>query len=246
LHTSIVEKTAHLGLTSADLALLVPDSKSSTLEPAEPTRAFDDPVATIAPDDGKTLSSSSSPSTTSGVTARVRVQNRLDKLVSHALTPLEQIGLDGLITPHLFFSSSDEPNQDEAGNTSSTAEIIALSLLSLAIAPENLPAPFLLASIHKQFPSLVSKVQDLTREAFGGDVSAEDALVKAALVADEDGDNEDDEGAYEGAIEGYQNLDVGSGKVELPWRRAKPRGVTSLVGGLLGRGVAGIRETVGL
>ena len=124
---------------------------------------------------------------------------------------------------HLLISSSESYL---LGEHPCLADCHLLALSSLALVPK-LPASFLADAIRKKYADRLDVfVRDGIKNAYGRAVTPEDALVKAPIASDDDdGDT----------FEAYENMDIGSGEVELPWRRPKPRSMGEVVGGFVKR-----------
>ena len=114
----------------------------------------------------------------------------------------------------------------------SLADCHLLAFASLAVIP-NLPSTFLANEIKSLFPGLDTYISNSIRQAFGRDVAPEDALVRAApMSADED----DGEG-----FGAYGNIDVGSGRTELPWRRPVERSTVETTRKVIGMGLTALK-----
>ena len=143
---------------------------------------------------------------------QLAAKKRLVSQVTISLDPINTL-LKSRSEPYLF---GDQP---------SLADCYLLAFSSLALVPE-LPAPFLANSIRSNFKRLDGYVREGIKHAFGRSVTLEDALVKAPVASDDDD---------EATFDAYENMEVGSGRTELPWRRPKPRSTAGVVGGLAQR-----------
>ena len=146
----------------------------------------------------------------STITRDVEVARRLNALIEEALAPLSALNDSN----QQHFLLSDSP---------STLDCHALSLLGLALMP-CLENPFLASAFTTQFKGLEEYTRRSVKEAFGPPVTASDALVRAPVM-----EVEEDEGVEFGE---YGNEDVGSGRAELPWRRARTRGMNQTMRGM--------------
>ncbi|KAI4149406.1 MAG: hypothetical protein LQ340_004645 [Diploschistes diacapsis] len=150
-------------------------------------------------------------------------RQRLSAQVERALDPAMSL-LKSQSGPYLF------------GGRPSLADCYLLALSALAL-NLDLPAPFLASEIKRSYNRLESYVAEGIKNAFGRAVSPVDALAKAPMVSDE----EDHEAAVG---DGYEKMDVGSGKTELPWRRLKIKSMTEMVGSYAGRAFAAAKSTL--
>jgi Outer mitochondrial membrane transport complex protein len=208
-------RTLHLGFDPADLYNPNPlpsstrGSRSASSSP--PTRAFDTP---------------SPPQSVGGYFGKERNRSLGDYAVTSArLTALIEEALRPLAT-----LQESNGHRYLLSDTPSTLDCHALALMALALLP-SLSNPFL-ATGFAQFPGLERYTRATIREAFGPPVTASDALIRAPYL--EDG-MDDEDAAID--FESYENANIGSGEVKLPWRRSKRR-VTSVAMGLV-RAVAG-------
>ena len=131
---------------------------------------------------------------------------RLTALIEEALSPLAILHASN---PHRYLIA-DSP---------STLDCHALAYLALALLP-SLSNPFLATGTAK-FGNLDTYTRATIREAFGPPVTASEALLRAPYLEET---VEDDEGAID--LESYENANIGSGQVQLPWRRARRSAAT--------------------
>ena len=199
------QRVQHLGLNTSNLTL--PPAPEPQASDSAPSQVFDEP----SPDQngrGKTPNSADPK-----IATQLAARKRLSSLVEIALDPLMAL-LSKRSDLYLF------------GEYPSLVDCHLLALASLALVPK-LPAPFLADAIRKQFEDRLDVyVSEGIKNAYGRAVTPEDALVKAPIASDDDD---------EATFEAYENMDIGSGEVELPWRRPKPRSIGDAIGGALRR-----------
>ena len=199
------QRVQRLGLNTSDLTLLPAPEPQASA--SGPSQVFDEP-SLDQNGRGKTPNS-----VDPKIATQLAARKRLSSLVEIALNPLMTL-LAKHSDLYLF------------GEYPSLLDCHLLALSSLALVPE-LPASFLTDAIRKKFEDrLDSYVRDGIKNAYGRAVTPEDALVKAPIASDDDD---------EATFEAYENMDIGSGEVELPWRRPKPRSIGKVIGGVARR-----------
>lgn len=224
LHKQALKSCAHLGIDSKYLNLLANErdkDKSAGVADAGPMIG-DDASASTKPDE----------KTNPIIVTKLMLQRKVDALVYAALAPFVS-ALE--LTKSESNGEAPESRWLFASASPTIADLIALGLLSQALLPYSstsstsnikdplLAIPFLSTSIERQFPELVtSYLVTGLEDAFAGRVSYQKALFLAPLTAATTEESGDDDGsAFDDAIQGYDNLDVGSGKVDIPWRRKR-------------------------
>ena len=216
-----MESCVHLGVDSKNLNLLVGESGKDK----------NASVANAGPILGDDVTTSTKPNEKINpvIAAKLKIQRRIDALTHAALAPL----VSALkLTKSSSNGAASGPGWLFSSTNPTVADLTALGLISLAILPYSrasssstvkdpiLAIPFLSASIERQFPDLITGyLLPGLEDAFAGRVSHEKALFLAPHTSEENED--DDGGAFDDAIQGYGNLDVGSGKIDIPWRRKR-------------------------
>lgn len=209
-------RTSHLGFDPADLfnpyPLPSPTRRSSRSSSGSPqTRAMD------APGTPPHATSYFGKERGQSLAGHAVTSARLMSLIEDALRPLATLHESN---SHRYLLS----------DTPSTLDCHALAYLALALLP-SLSNPFL-ATGFARFPSLEKYTRATIREAFGPPVTASDALIRAPYLEEAVGDEEDGID-----FESYENAKIGSGDVQLPWRRAKRSAASVAMG--MARAVAG-------
>ncbi|MCJ1435942.1 hypothetical protein MMC27_005318 [Xylographa pallens] len=211
-------RSAHLGLSALDL------SNSSLAEKeGEPSA-----TASISiPESLRKATASVSaaiktPETASRIRLEALTENVLDPLVA-LLTHVSRTNTAGNEGSYLL--SQQRP---------SSLDCLALGYLALFVVP-SVPHPFLATTLKEKYPTLTLYVRRGIKQCYGGVVKLEDARpgIELSNIKDEDEDEDID-------LSTYNNMDIGSGDVKLPWRDASPTSPLQNVGIVLREAVDGI------
>jgi hypothetical protein len=194
--TTAKARASHLGLASLDID---PDSISDPnlrntfgLTPSRPTETSRPTISSTIKD------------------GHADTIFRLSSLASSALAPLSDLLATTAKT------STNPPPHPKAPTTPflltphrpTTLDCLAVAHLALCFLPA-LPHPFLASALKSTYPQLVAYTTSGIKHFYGGPAQPDDAFPGIPLTRGDDDD---------GAFSGYENLDIGSGAVILPWR----------------------------
>ena len=116
----------------------------------------------------------------------------------------------------------------------SSLDCLALAYLALFLVP-SVPHPFLATTLKEKYPRLAHYVRRGIKQCYGGAVRLEDA--RPGIKAPNNNHEDEDEDINMSA---YNNMDIGSGDVQLPWRGAPSPSSLQNVGIVLREAVDGI------
>ncbi|MCJ1377234.1 hypothetical protein MMC17_000326 [Xylographa soralifera] len=210
------QRSAHLGLSALDLS-----NSSSAEKDSEPsTTASISIPESLRKAKASVSAAIRTPETASRIRLEVLTENVLDPLVA-LLSHASRANAAGneesyLLGPH----------------RPSSLDCLALGYLALFLIP-SVPHPFLSTTLKEKYPRLAQYVRRGIKQCYGGVVKLEDARpgTESPNIKDEDEDVD---------LSTYNNMDIGSGDVKLPWRDPPPSSHLENVGLVLREAVDGI------
>ena len=160
------------------------------------------------------------PETASRIRLQVLTENVLDPLLA-------------LLT-HVSRTSRGEHEESYLlrPDRSSSLDCLALGYLALFLVP-SVPHSFLATTLKQKYPGLTDYVGRGIKQCLGENAKFDGAQAGSSFSNTKDEDDEID-------LSTYNNMDIGSGDIELPWREAPPLSTLEDVGIVLRDAIDGV------
>ncbi|MCJ1394208.1 hypothetical protein MMC18_007086 [Xylographa bjoerkii] len=210
------QRSVHLGLSALDLSN---SSQTENDNDSSATSSISVPES-LRKAKASVSAAIKAPETASRIRLHVLTENTLDPLatlLSH-VSPTNTAG-----SKEAYLLNLQRP---------SSLDCLALGYLALFLVP-SVPNPFLATILKEKYPGLTHYVRRGIQQCYGGAVKLEDARPGLGPSTINDEDEEVD-------LSTYNNMDIGSGDVELPWREAPSSSPLGSVGIVLREAVGGI------